>query len=387
MALTINLGLTADATGTVDAITATYSPAPTLVDKKILFLVCAGANTVTNPTFNPNSLGVRTIYKKGGQALSAGDLGTAAGFVAILEYNLANTRWELLNPATSAGGGGETLAQTLALGNSTGANDIVVTDGQNIKSSTASGANINFNGDDVLITSDGGGEAEARVGVYQASLSMGYNGEDLIVRATDTTIEHSVIIKLDTPDVQLVQETASLILSTNASKNIKGLSTATYPSLTELSYVKGLTSALQTQLNAKGYNICWESGNQVINPGDATTYYVGAVPLSTPSTTADRRRFYFVKDGTIKLASIEFAVISGTLSTAETSSAWIRINNTTDYLISSSITNDAINTRFYNSSLSVSVTTSDYFEIKWTTPTWVTNPTQVGWSGTIFING
>lgn len=38
---------------------------------------------------------------------------------------------------------------------------------------------------------------------------------------------------------------------TGAGKTLGSLSTATYPSLTELSYVKGVTSAIQTQLNAK----------------------------------------------------------------------------------------------------------------------------------------
>lgn len=54
-----------------------------------------------------------------------------------------------------------------------------------------------------------------------------------------------------TPAVILSSETASTIASFDASKNVKSLSTATYPSLTELAYVKGLTSALQTQLDAK----------------------------------------------------------------------------------------------------------------------------------------
>jgi hypothetical protein len=45
--------------------------------------------------------------------------------------------------------------------------------------------------------------------------------------------------------------TASQIVATDASKNIVTLTTATYPSLTELSYVKGVTSAIQTQLTAK----------------------------------------------------------------------------------------------------------------------------------------
>ena len=45
--------------------------------------------------------------------------------------------------------------------------------------------------------------------------------------------------------------TASQILATDGSKNIQSLSTTTYPSLTELSYVKGTTSAVQTQIDNK----------------------------------------------------------------------------------------------------------------------------------------
>ncbi len=45
--------------------------------------------------------------------------------------------------------------------------------------------------------------------------------------------------------------TASEILGTDGSKNIVSLPVATYPSLTELSYVKGLSSAIQTQLGTK----------------------------------------------------------------------------------------------------------------------------------------
>lgn len=51
--------------------------------------------------------------------------------------------------------------------------------------------------------------------------------------------------------VTLTGLTASQLTATNASKTLVSLSTATYPSLTEVSYVKGVTSALQTQLNAK----------------------------------------------------------------------------------------------------------------------------------------
>lgn len=54
-----------------------------------------------------------------------------------------------------------------------------------------------------------------------------------------------------TGNVNVSGLTASQITATNASKDLVSLDTATYPSLTELSYVKGVTSAIQTQLNAK----------------------------------------------------------------------------------------------------------------------------------------
>jgi len=47
----------------------------------------------------------------------------------------------------------------------------------------------------------------------------------------------------------LDSETASRIAILDESKNIKGADTTIYPSLTELTYVKGVTSAIQTQIN------------------------------------------------------------------------------------------------------------------------------------------
>jgi hypothetical protein len=44
--------------------------------------------------------------------------------------------------------------------------------------------------------------------------------------------------------------TANQIVATDANKKLQTLAVATYPSLTELSYVKGLSSAVQTQINA-----------------------------------------------------------------------------------------------------------------------------------------
>lgn len=88
----------AAAAGTVDAITVTYAPAIALADQLMVAFVSTGANTITTPTFAPNGLTARTIVKRGGVALVAGDIAASLS-ISLLEYNSANTRWELLNPA------------------------------------------------------------------------------------------------------------------------------------------------------------------------------------------------------------------------------------------------------------------------------------------------
>ena len=89
----------AAAGGTSDAITATIAGAST-VDQQIISVISGAANTTSTPTMKLNSDTLHTITTRGGGALNAGDLG-AAGYVGIYEYNLANTRWELLNPANT----------------------------------------------------------------------------------------------------------------------------------------------------------------------------------------------------------------------------------------------------------------------------------------------
>jgi len=81
--------------------------------------------------------------------------------------------------------------------------------------------------------------------------------------------------------------TASEILITDGSKNIVSAAVATYPSLTELTYVKGVTSAIQTQLNAKQSTITFGTGVQTalgvsVGSAGAPVLFDGA--LGTPSS-------------------------------------------------------------------------------------------------------
>lgn len=97
--------------GTADAITATYAPALTsLTDGLVVKFRATAANTTTAPTFAPNGLTAHTITKLGGAALIAGDISAALAEYEIV-YNLANTRWELMNPAVKSGASANNLVR------------------------------------------------------------------------------------------------------------------------------------------------------------------------------------------------------------------------------------------------------------------------------------
>ena len=190
--------------------------------------------------------------------------------------------------------------------------------------------------------------------------------------------------------------------------------TATYPSTTELAYVKGATSAIQTQINSKeptisagtssqyyrgdktwqtlntgaisgyqGYCLNGATVKSGASPADAATYFFGSTNQTVVASTVTGAgaQIYIPKAGTIKLIRLLF---SQTVGSGESSTIYLRLNNTTDTTISSSVVN---NTAYltYSLSSSISVIAGDYVEFKWVTPTWATNPTNVGVSWQLYI--
>lgn len=87
--------------GSADAITCTYAPVNfVLTDGLLLGFRALLPNATATPSFSPDSLTPHTITKQGGSALAAGDIPGALA-ECFVRYNLANTRWELLNPASN----------------------------------------------------------------------------------------------------------------------------------------------------------------------------------------------------------------------------------------------------------------------------------------------
>jgi microcystin-dependent protein len=90
------------AAGSADAITASYAPRTPnpIPDGLILGFRAQAANATVSPSFAPDGQTPHAITKKGGAALLAGDIPGALA-ECLVRYNLANARWELLNPANT----------------------------------------------------------------------------------------------------------------------------------------------------------------------------------------------------------------------------------------------------------------------------------------------
>ena len=77
--------------------------------------------------------------------------------------------------------------------------------------------------------------------------------------------------------------------------------------------------------------------------------------------------------------------VSSTLGSSENSTVSIRLNDTTNTAISSTVKCDATDTNFSNTGLSIAVAAGDYINIIIATPAWVTNPLTVFLNASILI--
>jgi hypothetical protein len=116
------------------------------------------------------------------------------------------------------------------------------------------------------------------------------------------------------------------------------------------------------------------------SPADATTYYWGGGGDS--ATTSGRRRIYIPRAGTVKRIDLFMNFAAGS---SETSVVSFRLNDTTDTTISSSVNLSSAPFVANVTGLSIAVALGNFFEIKWVTPTWITNPTSVTLTAMVWI--
>jgi len=124
------------------------------------------------------------------------------------------------------------------------------------------------------------------------------------------------------------------------------------------------------------------SGSNWATPTDATTRYIGILGLTAGAAVFNA--CYFPRAGVVTTVYIN-SIVAGTLGTTETSTFSFRLNDTSDTTITSSFQNDQSTEVFSNTSLAIVVAAGDFFEFKWVTPTWSTNPTNWFLAATLLV--
>lgn len=207
-----------------------------------------------------------------------------------------------------------------------------------------------------------------------------------------TLTNHGVLIGQATSAIaQTAAGTAGQVLQSGGASADPVYSTATYPATAGTSgnvlTSNGTNWTSAAPAAATGYNIFayFNSTTFAIAPADSTTYYFNQSGVGDWSTSQTQTKIYILKSGTITAAYIHFLNV-GANGSSETSTVSIRLNNSTDTTISSSVTNDTTSVIVNNTALSISVNANDFINVKWVTPSWVTNPAQVAGSILIIVS-
>lgn len=178
--------------------------------------------------------------------------------------------------------------------------------------------------------------------------------------------------------LNLDYSTASRLAATDSSKNLISLDTATYPSLFELAFIKGLTSAIQAQLDSKYLRVTCSHGDSVQFASGATLYWsTWHFTASSLRSTAGQSLTSLPVNATLVAAVITtFTANGGTTQTGATVN--FRYNGSDNAISSNVLWSASANTPVVQvvTGLSVSTVAGTTWEIKIVLPTLATAPSN-----------
>jgi hypothetical protein len=291
--------------GTADALTATFPiSTTTLKDGQEFNVRATAANATTTPTFSPDGLTARNITAKGGAVLAAGDIKTNSEL--ILRYNLANTRYELVNRGGMA-------------------NDVTST------------SNIT---DNAVVRGDGGAKGVQTSGVLIDDSNNITGAATLVVGTTALTGGVAEVYKSETTaynsgatDGQLSAGSTLLVNNPSGddaavSQIVLGQRTAS-GGFTRIVATGGSTQSLKTVV---GNTEIWNEA--ATNSDLATRIQVGAPTAAGSPAVGDVNAKRFLIDGVVLNSSAMVLLSTGTASASANLAITANINSTyTKYII------------------------------------------------------
>lgn len=343
----------ADATGTVDAITATFSPPLVLRDNQEVRVRASGANTISNPTFDPNGAGALPIVKEGSRALAIGDIGRV-DHELILNYNLANTEWELLNPTSINQINsitGTVAADALTVGldaSSLDFRDSALTDGAAhgivsdavsliVPSGATLGTESAVESDLILFAIDNAGTVELAIGNLSGAPDL--TEEPLIsTTAISTGSDSNSVIYSTSARTDVPYRVVGKVTSTQAAAG----TWATAPSILQGGGGRAISGAAQSGASLVLLGTASASASATIDfTGLDATYdeYVFILTSIIPATNASLLTMLVGDSGSYRTASYQYHVAN--LSNASAAYAAVATGAGTSMYVSGSIGNAA----------------------------------------------
>jgi len=170
------------------------------------------------------------------------------------------------------------LENSLSIGYSSGGSPPYYTETASITGNSAGTTLTNTVGDFIIDNTDSNDQIVARLGTN--TTATGFE-----IRNNSDQVKFSVN---GAGDVNVSNLDPSTIVITDGSDNLDSADTATYPNLTELSYVKGVTGAIQTALDAKAVKVSNTFTDKQTVDIDKDGTIVGAEDLAALKIDIDR---------------------------------------------------------------------------------------------------
>jgi len=117
-----------------------------------------------------------------------------------------------------------------------------------------------------------------------------------------------------------------------------------------------------------------------VNPVDSTTYYFGSRFTDAMTTSALYYKIYMQRNGILRGLEL---LCKATAGSAEDTELYIRLNNTTDYTITTTLKWNVALQEISKHDLNIPVSQGDFIEFKFITAAWAANPANVVITGTL----
>lgn len=344
--------------------------------------VGVGSGTFQNITNAQNNTAVGFSALNG---VTSGSFNVAVGFQSASGITTANSTTAVgyQSLAGGTGLGNTSIGYQSLLSLATGATNLVI-------GYTAGTSYVGAESNNILI---------GHVGVAAESnvMRLGTSGSGtlqvnkcFVAAITGVTVANSALTTCDANGQlgTLASGSSGQILRSNGSAS-PSFSTATYPA-TAGTAGNVLTSDGTNWTSAApgAYSLQAGAGTQFAAPADATTYYFSPFCWTAASvlltTISNSSRIYIPKSGTI-VAVYGNLTVAGTLASNENITLAIRLNDTSNTNVTTTLQGTATANPFSNNALSLAVTAGDFISVMFITPTWATNPTNISLSLTIFV--